>query len=153
MLFDRGAHEALTSHRWSPARARAAIAGIVADAEAAFDPATLWPAHPLDLEGGPLDAPASAYLGAAGVIWALDDLQRHGHATLAREWASVAAGLPERYRAAPDFPEDTGGEPVPSLWMARPGSCSSPTGSRPRRGRPSACSPAWRPTRTTRRRS
>ena len=121
MLFDPAAHERPSGRPWSDARARAAIAAIVADAEDAFDADALWPAHPRDLEDGPLPAVASLYLGAGGVIWALDELARTGVAELRRAWEPVAAALPERYRARPDFPEETDGGPVPSLWMGEAG--------------------------------
>jgi Lanthionine synthetase C-like protein len=121
VLFDTAAHELLTDTPWSEARARAAIAAIVAEAEGAFDANALWPPHPLDEEEGPLPAVASLYLGAGGVIWALDELARAGAAELRRDWAPVAAGLHERYLARPDFPEITGGAPVPSLWMGEAG--------------------------------
>jgi Lanthionine synthetase C-like protein len=121
VLFDTAAHEPLTATPWSEARVRAAIAAIVADAEGTFDPNALWPAHRLDEDEGPLPAVASLYLGAGGVIWALDELARAGVADLRRDWAAIAAGLHERYLARPDFPEITGGEPVPSLWMGEAG--------------------------------
>ncbi len=121
MLFDPAAHERLTATPWSEGRARAAIAAIAADAEEAFDADALWPAHPLDEDQGPLPAVASLYLGAGGVIWALDDLERAGAAELRRDWAPIAAGLHERYVASPDFPENTGGVAVPSLWMGEAG--------------------------------
>jgi hypothetical protein len=121
VLFAPASHEPLTGRPWSGPAARAAIAAIAADAESAFDPDEGFPAHPRDLEGGPLPAVASLYLGAAGVIWALHALARDGAAELRRDWAPVAAGLHERYLADPDFPEDTGGGPVPSLWMGESG--------------------------------
>jgi hypothetical protein len=120
-LFHAPSHEPLAGGEWSETAARAAIAAIAADAEAAFDPETLWPAHPLDEEGGPLPSPVGLYLGAGGVIWALADLADAGLATPAREWAGVAAGLPDRYLARPDIPELTGGGPVPSLLVGESG--------------------------------
>ena len=120
-LFDAAAHEPLTARAWSEAQARGAIAEIVADAEAAFDPDALWPAHPLDEEDGPLPSPTGLYLGASGVVWALDALASAGVVTLRRRWTDVAAGLPERYLAAPDLPEWTEGEPVPSLLVGESG--------------------------------
>ena len=119
-LVDPEAHEQLTETAWDADRARAAIAAIVAETEEAFDADELWPAHPLDEEPGepPLRRIASLYLGAAGVIWALEALRQGGHAELRREWASVATTLPERYRAEPDFPEEG---VVPSLWMGEAG--------------------------------
>jgi hypothetical protein len=121
VLFDPAGHERLTDTRWSEARARAAIAAVVADAEGAFAADALWPAHPRDEAEGPLPAVASLYLGASGVIWALDELERAGAARLRRRWAATATGLCDRYLASPDFPEETGGEPVASLWMGEAG--------------------------------
>jgi len=120
-LFHGPSHEPLAGARWSEAAALDAIAAIVADAEAAFDPQTLWPAHPLDAEGGELPSPVGIYLGASGVIWALDTLARAGVATLTRSWADVAATLPDRYLARPDLPELTDGRPVPSLLAGESG--------------------------------
>jgi hypothetical protein len=117
VLFDPDSHERLVDAAWSEARARAAIATIVADAEATFDEGTLWPVHSLDLDDGEeLVAPTSLYLGAAGVVWALDVLARVGAAELGRPWLPVAAELHERYLARPDF-----GEAVPSLWAGESG--------------------------------
>jgi hypothetical protein len=121
VLFDPDGHEPLTDRPWSDTRVHEAIRAIAQDAEAAFDADALWPAHPRDLDGGPLPAVASLYLGASGMIWALEELARAGVVELRRDWTPVAAGLPERYLAAPDFPEDTGGAAVPSLWMGEAG--------------------------------
>jgi hypothetical protein len=120
MLFDPAAHERLTDRPWSEAPARAAIAAMVADAESAFDADALWPAHALDEEQGPLPSVTSLYLGASGVIWALDELERLGAADLRRSWAATAVGLHERYVANPDFAELID-RPVPSLWMGEAG--------------------------------
>jgi len=120
-LFHAPSHEPLAGAEWSEDAARAAIAAIVADTEAAFDPAALWAAHPLDEEGGPLPSPVGIYLGASGVIWALDALARAGTATLTRSWADIAAALPDRYLETPDVPELTDGRPVPSLLAGESG--------------------------------
>ncbi len=121
-LYDPAAHEPLTTAPWSAERAQTAIAAIVADAEAAFDPRSLWPAHPLDDEGdAPLGETAGLYLGASGVLWAFDALARAKLATPARDWAPVAAALPERYAASPDLAELTDGRPVPSLLVGESG--------------------------------
>jgi hypothetical protein len=45
MLWHSDEHEALTEHGWDEARAREALARIVADAEAAAARG-LWPVHP-----------------------------------------------------------------------------------------------------------
>jgi hypothetical protein len=121
VLFHAPSHEPLAGGDWSEAAARTSIAAIVADAERAFDPRTLWPAHPLDEEGGPLPSPVGLYLGAGGVIWALDALARAELATLTRPWAEVATTLPDRYLAKPDVPELTDGRPVPSLLAGEAG--------------------------------
>ena len=121
MLFDPTAHEPLTRRPWREADARAAIAEIATEAESAFDGDSLWPTHPRDTDDGPLATPTTLYLGASGVIWALDQLARAGAAEPSRDWATTASGLHERYLAAPDFPEITGGRPVPSFWMGEAG--------------------------------
>ena len=120
-LYHRPSHEPLAGAGWSESAAQAAIAAIVADAEAAFDPQTLWPAHPLDEDRGPLPSTVGIYLGAGGVVWALDALARAGLATPTRSWADVAAALPDRYLATPDLPEVTDGRPVPSLLVGESG--------------------------------
>jgi len=119
-LIDPDAHEPVTETAWDAGRARAAVAAIVSETEASFDPDGLWPPHPLDEEDDepPLGRVASLYLGAAGVIWALHALARSGLAGTGRDWSDVALTLPDRYRAEPDFP--TKGV-VPSLWMGEAG--------------------------------
>src|SRR6266566_2838705 len=78
MLFDPDAHEQLTEDRWEPARVHAAIREIVEDAEGAFDEG--WPSHPQDIdEDGDDDRRfRTVYMGGAGVVQALDVLQRRG---------------------------------------------------------------------------
>jgi hypothetical protein len=119
-LVDPDAHEPLTATVWDAERARAAIAAMAAETEAAFEADELWPPHPLDEEDDepPLRRVASLYLGASGVIWALHALERAGLAETRRDWAGVAQTLPERYRAEPDFPDEG---VVPSLWMGEAG--------------------------------
>jgi hypothetical protein len=107
LLFRTSEHEPLEEAEWDETRVRAAIAAIVADAEAAFDGAR-WPAHPND---GDDDGPTSIYLGAAGVIWALHELGVTG-------WQDAAVSLVDRYRAEPDFPEYAA---AGSYWMGECG--------------------------------
>src|SRR4029079_3459079 len=90
VLYAPENHEPLTDRPWDEGRVRAAIREIVAETENAFDETELWPAHPRDLEDGPLPAVSSLYLGASGVIWAMHELERAGVAELGREWAPVA---------------------------------------------------------------
>ena len=114
MLFDPASHEALVDTPWSESRARAAIAAIVADAESAFDEQSLWPAHPLDDEVTSVEA-LTLYIGASGVVWALDELERRGAAKLRRSWAPTAVALHGRYVA------ESLGDPTPSLFGGESG--------------------------------
>jgi lipopolysaccharide/colanic/teichoic acid biosynthesis glycosyltransferase len=86
-------------------RVEDAIATIVSDADAAFDRAALWPAHEWDGWEEPLPL-KNLYLGAAGVIWALDALRRRGHAETSLDLAAAALRTLELKRAAPDFAAD-----------------------------------------------
>ncbi|MGI4856135.1 MAG: hypothetical protein ACRYHA_04265 [Janthinobacterium lividum] len=69
MRFDPNRHERVGDSPWDEALARRTIAHIAADAVARFDPATLWPVHPHDLDGqsGPAPALTTLYHGACGV--------------------------------------------------------------------------------------
>jgi Lanthionine synthetase C-like protein len=91
-LWSPGAHEELGGEPWSAGRARDAIAAICRDAEDAFGTERLWPAHPLDGDVTP-DELKTVYLGAAGIIWALDRLSRAGVHQPAHDWPMVAAQL------------------------------------------------------------
>ena len=104
---------------WDEGIVRRAIEAIVARTEEAFHEDALWPAHPQDLEDGPLPHVASLYLGASGVVWALTS-------SSSSAWPSSGEGggrrrrLPDAYRARPDFPELVDG-PVPSLLNGESG--------------------------------
>jgi hypothetical protein len=87
MLFDPARHEALEPIGWDEQRVRETIARIVDDTRAAFAPDTLWPAHPLDLEGDSTPALMPLYFGAAGVIWSLQYLDAVGAARTHNRWA------------------------------------------------------------------
>jgi hypothetical protein len=93
-LWRPSEHEPLAGGEWDEARVEEAIAGIVADAEAAFD-GTRWPWHPRD--GDEDEDLNGLYLGGAGVIWALHELGSTG-------WEDAAVAFVDRYRAKPDFP-------------------------------------------------
>src|SRR5919197_895654 len=105
MLYEPAQFEPLIDESWVPARVEDAIAAIVSDADAAFDPGTLWPAHEWDGQEEPLPL-KSLYAGAAGVIWALDTLRRSGHAESSLDLAAAAAHTLELKRTAPDFTAD-----------------------------------------------
>ena len=109
MLYDRALHEPLTETPWDEARVRDAIAAVVADADAAYEPDALWPAHDWDgyLAALPLK---SFYVGAAGVAWALERLGRRGFES-SLDLRDVAARALERFRAEPDF---MAGETLPA---------------------------------------
>jgi hypothetical protein len=122
VLFDPASHEQLLDRPWSESQARAAIEAIVADAESAYDENSLWPAHPLDEDGEPLPPVASLYLGASGVIWALDELARVGAAELRSNWAPIAVAAHDRYLTHPDFKKELGLDaPAPSLLAGESG--------------------------------
>ena len=105
MLYDPTQFERLTAEPWNPARVEDAIVAIVADADAAFHSEMLWPAHEWDGWEEPLPL-KSLYLGAAGVIWALDALRRSGHAETSLELAAASLRTLELKRAAPDLTAD-----------------------------------------------
>ncbi len=97
-LFDPAAHEPLTSSRWDDERARMGIDGILARTLEALEPARFWPRSAHDDYGRPVDRDRALWIGAAGVLWALDRL---------------GAGLGEqcvyeRYLAEPDLPGSIG---------------------------------------------
>ena len=108
MLYEPEAFEPLTDRPWNENRVREAIRGIVADADAVFDPDGLWPAHEWDAYEAtpPLK---NMYVGASGVIWALDSLRRRGYAEMKLDLAAAALRTLEAWREVPDFaqwPED-----------------------------------------------
>ena len=105
MLYEPTRFDALIDEPWVPARVEDAIAAIVADADAAFDPKALWPAHEWDAREKPLPL-SGLYVGAAGVIWALDELRKRGHAESSRDLAAAVVRAVELERATPDFSAD-----------------------------------------------
>jgi Lanthionine synthetase C-like protein len=112
MLFDPRAHERLVEDAWDPARVRAAIQEIAEHAEGSFDEG--WPTHPKDVyeKGDEEQRFRVIYDGGAGVVQALDSLQRRGLVDLRRDYVSFL----ERSCEA-GFPDD--GER--SLWMGETG--------------------------------
>jgi hypothetical protein len=102
MLYDPALHEPLTEERWDANRARAAIHAIVADADEAFDAEGLWPVEEWD--GWQAPAPLlGLYVGAAGVIWALDALRRRGLAETRVDLSAAVLRALEIWRERPDF--------------------------------------------------
>jgi len=88
MLFDPSAHERLTDAGWDPDSVRAAIREIAEDAESSFDDG--WPTHPQDADTPEEEGRRfrTVYLGGAGVVQALDSLQRRGLVDLRRDYVS-----------------------------------------------------------------
>jgi Lanthionine synthetase C-like protein len=105
MLYEPTKFDALIDEPWVPARVEDAIAVIVADADAAFDATAFWPAHEWDAQEKPLPL-SGLYVGAAGVIWALDELRKRGHAESSHDLAAAVARAVEVERATPDFSAD-----------------------------------------------
>ena len=102
MLYDPAAFEPVTEEPWDEARVRRALAAIVADTDAAFDADALWPAHEWDGWNASLPM-KNLYVGAAGVIWAFDDLRGRGLAETTLDLRAAALRALERWRAEPDF--------------------------------------------------
>jgi hypothetical protein len=95
-LYDLADHEPLTSAPWDPDRVSAAIAAIADQVLAARRSDGCWPRHPGDDDGQQGDS--SLWIGAAGTLWALDQL---GH-------RPGETGLYARWRASPDVPGSRG---------------------------------------------
>jgi lantibiotic modifying enzyme len=76
MLFRPEAFEQLTDELWDETRVRERLQAIVDAADAAFDPETLWPAHEDDVWDEMKPPVKNVFVGAAGVVFALDALRR-----------------------------------------------------------------------------
>jgi hypothetical protein len=119
VLYEPSRFDPLLDEPWAPARVRETIVAIVADADAAHRPGALWPAYDWDR----WDAPAplkSLWVGAAGVIWALDELVRRGYGDVSADLPAAAARALELERAAPDFAADDHHTPA-SLFSGETG--------------------------------
>jgi hypothetical protein len=89
-LFQPALHCPLGDAAWDEAEARAAIREIAEDALAHFDPERLWPSHPLD---GVPHGLAGLYMGASGIILALEHLKRAGAIDYAQDFVPVLPRL------------------------------------------------------------
>ena len=102
MLHRPEAFEPLSPEPWDEARVRDEIAAVVADADAAFHPDELWPAHEWVGWSTPLPL-KSLYVGAAGVIWALWALRERGFAASRLDLAEAARRTLDLRRERPDL--------------------------------------------------
>ncbi|MBA2463085.1 MAG: LanC-like protein [Actinobacteria bacterium] len=118
MLYLPDAFEPLTEEPWNEVRVRERIRELVADAESAFDPVTLWPAvDGWDTSGGEATLPLTRlYAGAAGVLWALEVLRRRSHAEVRIDLLAGILRALEKWRADPDRPQRS--EPPVSTWAS-----------------------------------
>ena len=122
MLYEPDAFEPLIEKAWDEARVRAAIGAIVSDADETYDRQRLWPAHEWD--GWQSATPMkNVYVGAAGVVWALDVLRRRGHEETSIDLAAAATRTLELWRAEPDFMAETDlpSTPAASLFCGESG--------------------------------
>src|SRR5262245_8216338 len=95
--------EPLTDEPWDAKRIAAGIREIVADTDSALrGPKLLWKADDWDRwhATSPLK---NLYCGAAGVLWALDELRRRGHTETTLDLPRLAMWTVERQRERPDF--------------------------------------------------
>jgi hypothetical protein len=96
-MIEPSRHVPLRPVPWDQSAVAQAINEIVADALNHFDGDRFWPAHPLD--GGIKDGHSSIYFGAAGVIWALDYLNREGATEVRFDFRPTLSRLMDNTRA------------------------------------------------------
>ncbi len=120
MLHDPACHEPLSDRPWDEEGVFAAVRQIVSDADAAYGSCGYWPLHELD--GGEKDddwggVSHGVYLGAAGILLALDRLAREDAAATSIDLAAAAARLHEGYLTRCHAPD----EPLPGIWAGEAG--------------------------------
>src|SRR5258707_12487291 len=98
MVYEAERHEALDGSDWNEATAREFIERVSAEANITFSPRELWPTHPLE------EAPVGTrfyniYIGAGGVIWALNYLKRTGAIVDHPDFQEVITEIREANRA------------------------------------------------------
>jgi lantibiotic modifying enzyme len=103
VLYRPDAFEPLTETPWDETRVRAEVREIVAETDRAFRGTRLyWRAH--DWDRWQATSPMkNLYVGTAGVLWALDELQRRGHAETSLDLGGLAIGNLELFRRRPDL--------------------------------------------------
>jgi lantibiotic modifying enzyme len=103
VLYRPEAFELLTDEPWAEERVSSAIRAIVADADEALrGPRLLWKADEWDRWHG-TSPMKNLYVGAAGVLWALEELRRRGHVETRLDLADLARRTLELFRARPDY--------------------------------------------------
>jgi lantibiotic modifying enzyme len=103
MLYRPEAFEPLVDAPWDEGRIRDGIAAIVADTDEAMrGPKLLWRADAWDNwhATSPLK---NLYVGAAGVLWALEQLRRRGYRETTLDLADLALRNLALFREKPDF--------------------------------------------------
>jgi hypothetical protein len=102
VLYDAEAFEPLTDEPWDDGRVRASIGRLLARIDDAFAAEMLWPSHEWD--GWQAATPMkNLYVGAAGVLWALDWLRESGVAESRLDLAAAAEATLAAWRREPDF--------------------------------------------------
>lgn len=103
MLYRAEAFEPLTDESWDADRVRASIREIVADTDQALrGTKLLWQADDWD-RWGATSPMKNLYVGAAGVLFALNDLRRRGQAETRLDLADLAVRNLELFRTRPDY--------------------------------------------------
>jgi hypothetical protein len=103
MLYRPEAFEPLTEEPWDARRVRDGIQAIVSETGSALRGRTLlWRAD--DWDRWRATSPMkNLYVGAAGVLWALHELRRRGHAETRLDLADLALRNLELFRERPDY--------------------------------------------------
>jgi lantibiotic modifying enzyme len=103
MLYRPEAFEPLVDTPWDDGRVRDGIAEIVTDTDGALrGPKLLWRADSWD-NWHATSPMKSLYVGAAGVLWGLDQLRRRGYRETTLDLADLALRNLALFRAKPDF--------------------------------------------------
>jgi lantibiotic modifying enzyme len=101
MLYQPDGYEPLAGE-WDEERVRSGIRAIVDDADAAYGAESLWPANDWDSWRTPTPL-KTIYVGAAGVVWALEQLRSRGLAEPRTDLAEAALGALAAWRREPDL--------------------------------------------------
>jgi hypothetical protein len=105
MLYRPEAFEPLTKRSWDAGHVADAIRAIVSDTDASLrGPKLLWKADSWD-NWQATSPMKNLYVGTAGVLWALDELRRRGHAETKLDLGDLALRNLELFRARPDIPK------------------------------------------------